>query len=270
MKSRWFLSIGILTVLLAIGLLSGCPATGVDISGAGTRGDGNVVSQERNASNFSGVTLDGIGDVNIYCGENFKVVVTTDSNLQDILTTNVRGNILYIDQLKNTNIRNVTKMIIDVHMPELKSFKSDGGGNIEIRNNVAENVNVTLSGIGDIKIINGKTSNFEIIHSGGGNIDVNNYQAKNVNVTLSGIGDIKFGNGKTSDLRINHSGGGNIDAQNYEAENADVTLTGIGDIKIWATKSLKIKHSGGGDILYKGNPSISDISITGVGSIDRL
>jgi len=42
------------------------------------------------------------------------------------------------------------------------------------------------------------------------------------------------------------------------------------DIKIWVTESLTGSHSGIGDILYKGNPSIKNINKTGIGNISSL
>jgi hypothetical protein len=173
-------------------------------------GNRNVVSQERQVRDFFGVILEGVGDVNIYYAENYRLVVTTDSNLQAIITTKVNGNYLYIDEKNNRNF-NATELIIDVYMPELKYIKLDG--------------------VGDIKIVNGKTSDFEI--------------------KLSGVGD--------------------IDAQNYEAENVVVSLSGVGDIKTWATQSLTGNISGVGDILYRGNPSINNVNRrSGVGNVKQL
>jgi hypothetical protein len=137
------------------------------------------------------------------------VVVTTDSNIQDIITTKVNGNNLYIDGKIKKNF-NPTKLIIDVYMPELR--------------------NINLNGVGDIKIISGKTFDFRM--------------------NLSGVGD--------------------IEAQNYEAENVVVTLSGVGDIKTWVTKSLTGNISGVGNVLYRGNPSINNVNRSGVGNVKQL
>ena len=211
------------------------------------KGDGNVVSQEKAASGFHSVTLDGGCNVNIHHAENFKVVVTTDSNIQDTITVNVNESILYINQKSDTNIH-VTVLYADVYMPALK--------------------NINLKGIGDIKIVDGKTSNFEIVLSGGGNIDAQDFEAENVSVTLSGIGDVRVW--ATKNLTALLSGGGNIDAQKYETENVSVTLSGIGDIRVWVTKSLTGILSGGGNIFYKGNPATININNTGIGNVTKM
>jgi len=166
-------------------------------------------SREIAAKDFYGVMLDGVGDVNIYYAEDYKVIVNAASKIHDIVVIDVSNNILHIGE-KHKNGFNPIKLSVDVYMPELK--------------------NIDLKGTGDIKIVNGKTSNFEIINSGKGNID----------------------------------------AQNYEAENVIVNHSGIGNINTWVTKSLTGKHSGIGDILYKGNPSINKIKITGIGKVKKM
>jgi hypothetical protein len=61
-------------------------------------GNNNVTSQERAVKGFYGVALIGAGNVNVHHGENFKLIVTTDSNLQNRVLTAVNGNTLQISQ----------------------------------------------------------------------------------------------------------------------------------------------------------------------------
>jgi hypothetical protein len=198
MKTKKLLSTFLVVAFL--GFLNGC-ITEI--------GNGNVVSQERQASDFSGIIHEGVGNVNIHYAENYKVVVTTDSNIQDIVTTKVNGNNLYIDEKTKRNF-NPTKLTIDVYMPELRD--------------------INLNGVGDIKIISGKTS----------------------------------------DISMDLSGVGNIDAKNYEAENVVVTLSGTGNIETWVTKSLTGNISGVGNVLYRGSPLINNVNRSGIGNVKQL
>ena len=234
-------------IIIFLVFLNGCPNDLTTIKGNGT-----IVDQERVVGEFHSVTLEGGFNVNIHYAVNFKVVVTTDSNLQDYIITYVSGNVLIVDLKPGSNSNIVTKNLdIDVYLPELKTVK--------------------LKGVGNIKIIDGETTDFGIILSGGGNIDVQNFKAENVNIDHSGVGNIKFTGGETTDLGIIFSSGGNIDALNFEAENADVNHSGVGDIKVWATNTLDITFSGGGDVYYKGDPSINYSSLPGsVGRIIKI
>jgi len=144
-------------------LFSGC-------SLAHLHGSGRIVSEERSVYDFTGVVLDGAGNVNIHYSDYFTVLVTTDKNIQDNITTKVRDGFLYIDESSFRSIH-PTKLTIDVYMPVLTSVK--------------------LRGAGNIKVNDGGGSDFEIILSGAGNIDARNFEAENVSIILSGAGDIK-------------------------------------------------------------------------------
>ena len=159
-------------------------------------GNGRVRSQERSGDNFNAIVLEGVGDVYVHSSLVYKVVVTTDSNIQEFITTRVRNNTLHIDEKGHRGF-NATKLTIDVYMPELERIR--------------------LSGAGNIKVLDGKTTDLDIILSGTGNIDTVNYEVKNV----------------------------------------DVILSGCGDVKIWATNTLTGKLSGVGDIKYKGSPTVN-------------
>jgi len=150
-------------------------------------GNGKVVSQERKVSKFDSVTLDGVGDVYIYFDENPKVVVVTDSNIQEYIKVNVRGYNLCIDTTNNIGF-DPTELKINVYMPELK--------------------NARLRGVGDIEIAKGKASDLDLSLSGVGNIYAQNYEVENVSVSLSGVGDIRTW--ATRELSGRLSGVGNV------------------------------------------------------------
>lgn len=209
--------------------------------------NGDVVSQERKISGFDSITLDGIGDVNVHPGEEYKVIVTTNSNLQEKILTSVTGTTLYIDQEKNFNSFNSKNIKIDVYTPELKS--------------------ITMNGAGLLKINSGNASELDIVLSGIGSIDAQDFQVENMNVMHSGAGEIKLW--ATQTLKAELSGIGSIKAEKHPLETADIIHSGAGEITIWVTQTLKAELSGIGDILYKGNPK-TDLNINGIGTIKPI
>ena len=178
------------------------------------QGNGNVTTVEKDVTGFEGVILDGISEVNIYHAENFKVNVTTDSNIHDIMIIKKENNNLIISQIdpkkQGYNGFNATKLTVDVHLPKI--------------------ARIELNGIGDIKIHNGKHSDFQIV--------------------FSGIGD--------------------INALNYEVENVSINGDGIGNIETWATNSLTGSFSGIGNVSYKGNPTTNSLKFSGIGKVIKL
>ena len=169
-------------------------------------GSGRVVSEDRSVYDFTGIVLDGAGNVNIHSSEYFTVMVTTDSNIQDNITTKVRDGFLYIDEKSFRSIH-PTKLVIDVYLPELTCVK--------------------LRGAGNIKVNGGNNSDFEIILSGAGNIDARNFEAGNVSIILSGAGDIKTW--ATNSLTGKLSGVGSI-MYRGDPPVKNIQKTGVGNI----------------------------------------
>jgi len=169
-------------------------------------GSGRIVSEVRSVYDFTGVVLDGAGNVNIHSSESFSVLVTTDSNLQEYVTTKVRNGILYIDENSFRGFH-PTKLVIDVYLPELTCVK--------------------LRGAGNIKVNDGNISDFEIVLSGAGNIDAKNFEAENVSIILSGAGDIKTW--ATDSLTGKLSGVGSI-MYRGDPPIKDIRKTGVGSI----------------------------------------
>ena len=196
MKTSKFLTITV--IISIIFLLNSCLMLHLD------EGNGRVVSQDRTAKNFTGVILESVGNVTIYCGEEFNVVVTADSNVQDKITAKVSGGNLIID---SKNYLRTTKIKIDVYMPELSYVKLEGAGSIMIND--------------------GSSSDLRVILSGVGNIDALNFEAENADLTLSGAGDIKTW--ATRNLKCKLSGVGNIMYQGDPSLN--ISISGAGKIK---------------------------------------
>jgi len=170
------------------------------------RGSGNIVSQERTASGFSGIAIDGVADVNVHMDEDYKVIVTIDDNLQNNVLTEVKTNVLHINEKPKINFNTTTKVIVDVYLPELKD--------------------IDLKGVGTVILSNGNTSDFKISLSGVGNIDAQNYRVEDIIITHSGVGEAKIW--ATNSLKGSLSGVGNILYKGNPT--IEVNASGVGKI----------------------------------------
>ena len=185
-------------VVLLVAFLFGCNLNEKDER---IKGNGDVISQERTANNFNAVILDGVGNVNVHPSDNYKVVVTTDSNIQDYIVVEINGNNLFIDKTKpNVNFE-TKKLIIDVYLPELKSISLNGAGNFQINNGNASELDISLSGAG--------------------NIDAQDFQVQNVSIRFSGAGNAKIW--ATNTLNGSFSGSGNILYKGSPTINVNIT-----------------------------------------------
>jgi hypothetical protein len=169
-------------------------------------GNGNVTISERMVKEFDNILIAGVANVNIHFTENYRVTVTTDSNIQDIVITKIDNKILRIDE-KHTGGISPTKLIVDVYMPKIEK--------------------INLTGVGNINLDEGTSQDIEVLNSGIGNIDTQKYQVKNVNVTLTGVGNIKIWAINTLSGRL--TGIGNIYYKGNPVINID--NDGLGKVK---------------------------------------
>ena len=172
----------------------------------GIKGDRNIVSQERTVSGFNAIVIDGAVNVNVQHGDDCKVVVITDNNLQDFVSMELNNNVLHINTKSDTNLR-PTKLIVEICLPDLKS--------------------VNIKGVSNVKILDGNASNLEISLSGVGNIDTQNYQVENISINHSGVGNAKVW--ATNSLSGTLSGVGNISYKGSPMVN--VNASGVGKVK---------------------------------------
>jgi uncharacterized Fe-S radical SAM superfamily protein PflX len=143
----------IIVAVIAV-FITGCPFDKIKENGTITnekiKGNGNITSTERIAKGFNGILLEGVANLNIHFSENYKVVVTTDSIIQDFITIKVKNSLLYVNERRTQDVIKSTKIIIDIYLPELENITSKGVGNIEIDSWNDSVLSLTLSGVGNI------------------------------------------------------------------------------------------------------------------------
>ena len=165
------------------------------------QGNGNIVSQERAVSGFHGLTINGLGNVNVHPGEDYKLEVTTDDNLQEFVLVEVKNDVLYIDT--KTNFR-PTKLIICVYLPDLQSINQNGVGNVKLSNGNASNLEISKSGVGNLDAQNYQVENVTINHSGVGNSTV--WATNSLNGALSGVGNVRYKGNPTVNVSVSGVG----------------------------------------------------------------
>jgi len=146
------------------------------------------------------------GNGNVYPSENYRVAVTTDSNIHNFVIVENGGSKLTLTSKSGVNL-NPTQLIFDVYLPNVKS--------------------VSIGGVGNITISAGSAFNLEIYFSGVGNIDTQNYQVQDITITHSGVGDATIW--ATNSIDGDFTGVGYIQYKGTPIIN--VNKTGLGDIR---------------------------------------
>lgn len=211
-------------------------------------GTGPLVTETRNTGNFTGVSVEFGGKVNVHMGSPLKVEVTAQQNIQDVLRTDVVGGVLRIDYKNGVWVKNNSDVVVNITMPYADYLK--------------------LSGSGDLDLI-GKTVNnsLNVQVSGSGNISIQEVELAGVlDARISGSGDINVYGGTIGHEELQISGSGTMNLVASQANTADARISGSGDIRLKVTQTLDAHISGSGSIFYSGTPLVST-QISGSGKV---
>jgi len=210
------------------------------------KGNGKMINKTRNVGSFDGVGVSGSFDVILVAGNEGKLEISVEENLEPYLITEVSGGSLKIKWKKGTNIRTTKSTQVTVHFKEINSLAMSGSGDITSKDVIKGNsLDMAVAGSGDIKL----------------SMDVQKAQS-----AISGSGDIEL-SGKATEFEAAVSGSGDIEAYDLKTEKAELKVAGSGSIEISVEKEIVARVSGSGDIKYKGQPRIEDIKVSGSGNV---
>ncbi len=211
-------------------------------------GTGPLVTETRNTGNFTGVSVEFGGKVNVYIGSPLKVEVTAQQNILDVLRTTVSGGVLQIDYKNGVWVKNNSDVVVNITMPYTDYLK--------------------LSGSGDLDLIGKAVSNsLNVQVSGSGNISLQEVELAGVlDARISGSGDINVYAGTTAHEELQISGSGTMNLVGVQANTADTRISGSGDIRLKVSQTLDAHISGSGSVFYSGSPQVST-QISGSGKV---
>lgn len=246
-------------------------------------GNGNVITQERNTGDFTGIKLTCSADLYISQG-NTSVTVKADENIIETVKTTVDNGVLEID-VKGRGFRSVRVLEVYVSLPNLGKLNNSGSGDIEFKGIFnANDLTIGLSGSGDLDAdfdvrnleikangsgdmeITGIKGALKISISGSGDLEAEGLKLEDCYVKNSGSGDIELV-GKTNNLTVAIAGSGDFNAYNFVAVNASVSNSGSSDIALNVVEKLQVILNGSGDLTYRGNPSKVDVKSNGSGEV---
>jgi hypothetical protein len=278
-----------------MGLMMGLWMASTTVSAQNWFSDNTVTASKKTVTrnvklhSFSEIQLIGCGDVDLKvvpAGTAPSAMLTMPENIQDIVQVYVKDDVLYFRLKKGYNVRlSNTTLKLDLHAPMVKSLTITGSGDAKILNEavVDHDVELRITGSGDIETQRIACDRFTLSIAGSGDVDLTAVQAKSVNLSISGSGDIDVnqvdareleariagsgdielkGKADTATYRI--AGSGDLKAHNVQARMADAQVSGSGDLSCYASESLTARTSGVGEIRYKGNPQRVEASKRGV------
>lgn len=224
-------------LFLVMMAISGGVVTACRIDHQGSANPGNVIRETRQVAPFSGIRVGGAFEVVIRQGTAQEVVVETESEAMQYVTTDVSGGVLQIGFKKAPPhwMHDIDVLKVYITCKELDML--DLSGAVEIRS--------------DGKIT---TPKLEMDVSGAAetNLDL---AVQDLNLSLSGASELTF-SGTAGEAKIDASGASEVSA--YDMVITNLTLFGSGAIetRVNVAGSLKANMSGACSVRYKGNPRV--------------
>ncbi len=208
----------------------------------GVRGNGKVTTEKREVSDFTGIKVSGAYTIYLTQDENCSLKVVADENVQDLIKSEVRNDVLYIKN--EESIHDTKKMELYIGFKYLRFIKASGAISLKNENSLKfDELEIEINGASSAKL---------------------ELTANKLSVDNSGASSISL-KGSAKELNIDISGAGSVNAVDLKALEARIDISGVGTGKVFVQDKLNVSISGIGSVKYKGDPTVtSDISFLGV------
>ena len=239
MKRKQFQLITIFAVLGVI--FSSCIFLGPSV-----KGNGNVTEEVRAVGEFDRIKVSSGLDVYITQGSPAKVVVIADSNLHESIETSVEGGILKVTT--NENIRWAKEKKVMVTVDKLSGVQTSSGANVWSQGQIM-------------------SENLELKASSGANLTME-VNAKFLSADCSSGANIKL-SGVAKEAELETSSGANLKGEELKADQCKMRASSGGNVSSTVVEKLAAHSSSGGNIVYYGEPTSTDINSSSGGNIHR-
>jgi len=209
-------------------------------------GNGRVETERRDVGAFSSLSLSGSGDLRVRKGPR-KVTVTADSNILPYVITEVSRGRLEIGLKPMTGFLRVSKLIVEVSMPDLEGISLSGSGDAEVEKFEGGSLSASISGSGNLRA---------------------ELDYREVELTISGSGRAEL-EGKAGSAKARISGSGDLRARDFAAKDAEIRISGSGNAELRVERRLEVEIGGSGNVRYAGSPEVSQ-RVRGSGSVKKI
>lgn len=205
--------------------------------------------ETRNVSTFKSIELAISVNVILKQGEPQSVVLEGDAEDLEKVVTDVSGSGLKIKTRPGS--WSMKRVDVYITVQNIEDLKISGSGSIKNDGAI-------------------KADDMDLAVSGSGNINISDLTVQNISAVISGSGNITYsGNTAIKESKLVVTGSGNINAEGLSSGDAKVNITGSGDCKVNATENLNVQITGSGSVMYKGKAMIN-ANVTGSGKVRQM
>lgn len=204
---------------------------GVDVTNQGNsnsiKGDGIAKTISATPQDFDSINVSACVSVDFTISATSSIEITADSNLIDLIDLSYFGGTLDVGIKDNSSFSSKTPMKVTIAHPHISEVGVSGSGKAEIMRLKQDSIKVRASGKANIELW-GEVENVDLKVSGTGNIDTVGLLTQNLRAAVSGVGNIKASASKSASAKV--SGVGNITVYGNPAQR-ESKCSGVGDIR---------------------------------------
>jgi hypothetical protein len=151
------------------------------------QGNGKREIQKRSIGAFTAIETSGAFHIEVTCQKDPSLEVEGDENVLALVTSDVSGSVLHLDNKSDYSVREPITFRITV--PNLEGLSVNGAGHIEIKGIKNDKFEIDSQGAPNI-IVYGTTKLIDIDSSGAGKIDTKDLHAARAVVDSKGVSRI--------------------------------------------------------------------------------
>ncbi len=168
----------------------------------------NVTSESRNVSGFEEVELQGVGNLSIQQTGSESLTVEAEEDVLPKIRTEVVNNRLIIGPKPNTSLLTTEPINYRLTVKDLSALEVSGSGGVDAEGISTDELAVTITGAGDVKI-SGKANSQQVATLGSGDYRAGDLESKEVKVDVGGSGSAVVN--VSDELNAEVSGSGSVE-----------------------------------------------------------
>lgn len=220
-----------------------------DVSEAPTEQVSNTPPIWREIAPFESIGLDTFADIVLTKGEQEKILIVSDQDIDQAIRTEVEDSRLWISTTRSDSPRVLPETTIIISYVTLNGLWVNDSGIIRC------NQPIEISKLG-------------IVQNGKGNIFLD-VDVLSLDITLTKTGNVSI-TGSTDEIKVLNHRSGKFDGSKLETSSAKVTIRGSGSVSIQVEDELIAILQGTGDLMYKGTPRLKSLSNNGTGRLKQI
>jgi hypothetical protein len=208
-------------------------------------GSGNLETKEYAFADFTAIEISSAFQFEIERSGSFSINITADDNAMDYVQVVKEGQSLKIWFQNAPGFRRIT-LKASITLPQLRGLTVSGASRGTISGfSSSEDLDVAVSGASRV---------------------TGDITAGNAEFGISGASTIEL-EGIANDMVAEVSGASRFNLEHFAVDNADVNISGASTGTINLTGRLDANVSGASTLLYIGEPTMGDISVTGASTL---